>query len=344
MSLTERFVGDTLVIGRCGVDVSHGLASPVCSSRGADNTWFVNRYRNGGLFLTLCLIWGTTFVAISAGLLHFPPVLFAAFRYDLAAILLLVYIYFTKNVWHPRGRNEWAEVTVGAVFLIAAYHAFLFTGQQYTTAATAAIIVSLTPVLAAGFSRAFVPEYSLTPIGVVGLLFGVAGVIVIARPDPANLLSSNVVATGFILCAASAMALGSVLSRRIESSLPTLTMQAWAMLGGSVLMHAVSASMGEPIDVDAWTHPEAIGSLAFLVIVSSVLGFFLYFTLLEDLGPVELNMVSYVAPAIAAIVGWLYLGEEIYLSTVFGFVLIAIGFVLTKRRFIAQELSAVTAD
>jgi probable blue pigment (indigoidine) exporter len=304
----------------------------------------VNRYRNGGLFLTLCLIWGTTFVAISAGLLHVPPVLFAAFRYDLAAILLLAYVYHTEDAWRPRGRNEWTEVAVGAVFLIAAYHAFLFTGQQHTTAATAAIVVSLTPILAAGFSRVLVPDYSLTPIGVVGLLFGVAGVVVIARPDPADLLSSDVVATSLIFCAASAMALGSVLSRRIESSLPTLTMQAWAMLGGAILMHGASASIGEPIDVGAWTHPEAIGSLAFLVIVSSVLGFFLYFTLLETLGPVELNMVSYVAPAIAAVVGWLYLGERIYPSTVFGFVLIAVGFVLTKRRFIARELSTLKAE
>lgn len=298
----------------------------------------MNRYRNGGLFLTLCIIWGTTFVAISAGLLHFPPVLFAAFRYDLAAILLLAYVYHTEDVWRPRGRDEWTEVTIGAVFIIAAYHALLFTGQQHTTAATAAIIVSLTPVLAAGFSRLFVPEDSLTPTGIVGLLCGVGGVVVVARPDPANLLSSDVVATGLIFCAALAMALGSVLSRRIETSLPTLSMQAWAMLGGAILMHAVSILMSEPIEIRAWLHPEAIGSLAFLVIVSSVLGFFLYFTLLENLGPVELNMVSYVAPAIAAVVGWLYLGEEIYPSTVFGFVLIAIGFVLTKRHFIAREL------
>lgn len=332
------------MIDQRGVVVFQRTASSVYSSKGADNTRSVNRYRNGGLFLTLCVIWGTTFVAISAGLLHFPPVLFAAFRYDLAAILLLAYVYYAKGVWHPRGRNEWAEVAVGAVFLIAAYHALLFIGQQHTTAATAAIIVSLTPILAAGFSRVFVPEDSLNLIGVVGLLFGVAGVVVIARPDPANLLSSDVVATGIIFCAASAMALGSVLSRRIESALPTLTMQAWAMLGGAILMHAVSASMGEPLDIGALTHPEAIGSLAFLVIVSSVLGFFLYFTLLENLGPVELNMVSYVAPAIAAVVGWLYLGEEIYHSTVFGFVLIAIGFVLTKRRFIAQELSALRVE
>jgi len=330
--------------GQRGVVVSQETVSSVSSRLDADNTRFVNRYRNGGLFLTLCIIWGTTFVAISAGLLHFPPVLFAAFRYDLAAILLLAYVYHTEDIWRPRERNEWTEVAVGAVFLIAAYHAFLFAGQQHTTAATAAIIVSLTPILTAGFSRVFVPEYSLTPIGVVGLLCGVTGVVVIARPDPANLLSSDVVATGLIFCAASAMALGSVLSRGIESSLPTLTMQAWAMLGGAILMHAVSASMGEPFDIGAWTHPEALGSLAFLVVVSSVLGFFLYFTLLENLGPVELNMVSYVAPAIAAVVGWLYLGEAIYPSTIFGFVLIAIGFVLTKRRFMARELSALKAS
>jgi len=309
--------------------------------RSAGDSRAVSRYRNGGLFLALCVIWGTTFVAISAGLLHFPPVLFAAFRYDIAAILLLAYVYHTEDVWRPRGRNEWAKVTVGAVFLIAAYHALLFTGQQHTTAATAAIIVSLTPILSAGFSRAFVPAYSLTPIGIVGLLCGVAGVVVIARPDPANLLSSDVIATGFIFCAASAMALGSVLSRRIETPLPTLTMQAWAMLGGAILMHAVSTAIGEPIDTAAWAHPEAIGSLAFLVLISSVLGFFLYFTLLENLGPVELNMVSYVAPAIAAVVGWLYLGEAIYPSTLGGFALIALGFVLTKRRFIAQEVSAL---
>jgi len=158
------------------------------------------------------------------------------------------------------------------------------------------------------------------------------------------LLSSDVIATGLIFCAAAAMALGSVLSRQIETSLPTLTMQAWAMLGGAILMHVVSGSMGEPIEMAAWTHPEAIGALAFLVVVSSVLGFFLYFTLLEALGPVELNMVSYVAPAIAAVVGWLYLGEAIYLSTVFGFVLIALGFVLTKRRFIAREISTLKTE
>ncbi len=313
-----------------------------------DNALPVSRYRNFGLFLLLCFIWGTTFVAISAGLLHFPPVLFAAFRYDIAAMLLLAYVYYANETWIPHGRNEWLEVAIGAVFIIAAYHAFLFAGQQHTTAATAAILVSLTPVLTTGFSRVFVPEDALTPVGVLGLLFGVAGVVVIARPTPGDLLSSDVIATGLIFCAASAMALGSVLSRRIESSLPTLTMQAWAMLGGALLMHGVSVSMGEPIVFEAWTHPEALGSLIFLAIISSVLGFFLYFTLLEKLGPVELNMVSYVAPAIAAVVGWLYLGEGMYLSTVFGFLLIAVGFVLTKRRLIARELSAVrsgpTAD
>ncbi|MGM0606481.1 MAG: DMT family transporter, partial [Halobacteriota archaeon] len=156
----------------------------------------MSRSRNLGLFLLLCFIWGTTFVAISAGLRHVPPVLLAAFRYDIAAVLLLAYVYYAEGRWIPRRKSEWSEVAVGAIFLIAAYHAFLFTGQQHTTAATAAIIVSLTPILTTGVSRVLLPEDALTPIGVLGLLLGVSGVVVIARPDPGNVLSSDVLATG----------------------------------------------------------------------------------------------------------------------------------------------------
>ena len=56
--------------------------------------------------------------------------------------------------------------------LFAAYHAFLFTGEQGTTSAAAAIVVSLSPVLTTGFARAFLPDERLTAVGIAGLLVG----------------------------------------------------------------------------------------------------------------------------------------------------------------------------
>ena len=299
------------------------------------------RYRTLVLFLALSAIWGSAFVAISAGLEHFPPVLFAALRYDVAGIVMLGYAAYAVEDWRPRGRGEWAVVAVGAVLLIAAYHAFLFVGQQHTTAAAAAIVVSLSPVLTTGFARALVPSDALSTLGVVGLGLGVVGVGVIARPDPSNLLTTDVVATGLIFCAALSFALGAVLTRRLEADLPIETMEAWSMLGGAVVMHVVSLGLGEPVEPTTWTHPEAIGALGYLAIVASALGFMLYFVLLERLGAVEINMVSYVAPVFAALVGWLYLGEAVDATTVVGFLLIAAGFVLVKRRALREEFAHV---
>ncbi|WP_265112354.1 DMT family transporter [Halosolutus halophilus] len=301
----------------------------------------MTRYRNFGLFLTLAAVWGTAFVAISAGLEYFPPVLFAALRYDVAGVLMLGYAAYAVDDWRPCGRAEWAVVGVGAVLLIAAYHAFLFVGQQHTTAAAAAILVSLSPVLTTGFARALVPSDALSVVGVVGVFLGLVGVAVIAEPDPSNLLATDVVAKFLVFCAAGSFALGSVLTRRIDASLPIETMEAWSMLGGAAVMHLVSLGLGEPIEPATWTHPEAIGALGYLALVASAIGFLLYFDLLERLGAVEINMVSYVAPVFAAIVGWLYLDEVVDATTLAGFVLIAIGFVLVKRRALREEVGHV---
>ena len=297
----------------------------------------MSRYRNLALFLVLAAVWGTAFVAISAGLNHFPPVLFAALRYDIAGVIMLAYAAYAADDWLPQGRDQWAVVAVGASLMIAAYHAFLFVGQQHTLAAVASILVGLSPILTTGFARVLTPSDALSPVGVVGVILGLVGVVVISQPDPANLLSTSFVATVLIFLAAASFALGGVLTRRIDASIEIETMEAWSMLGGALLMHLLSLALREPVDVAAWAHPEAVASLLYLAIAASAVGFLLYFDLLERLGAVEINMVSYVAPIFAAIFGWLYLGEVIDLATAVGFLVIVVGFGLVKRRALREE-------
>jgi hypothetical protein len=75
--------------------------------------------------------------------------------------------------------------------------------------------------------------------------------------------------------------------------------------------------------------------------VASAIGFLVYFDLLERLGPIEINLVSYVAPVFAALTGWAFLGELPTVYTVVGFVVIFAGFLLLKRESLRRELPRI---
>ncbi|OYR56086.1 DMT family transporter [Halorubrum halodurans] len=299
----------------------------------------MSRYRNLSLFLLLAAVWGSAFMAINAGLAYFPPVLFAAIRYDVAGVVMLAYAAYVVDDPVPRGRGEWTLVGVGAVLLIAAYHAFLFIGQTdpEVTSAVASVTVGLSPVLTTVFARAFLPSERLTVLGVAGLLVGLAGAGVLAAPDPANLAAGGTVAKFLVFLAAASFALGSVLTRALDVGMEIETMEAWSMLFGAAIMHVVAVGLGESMAAIVWT-TDALLALGYLAVFASGFGYLVYFRLLDRLGPIEINLVSYVAPVFAALSGWLVLDEGLTPNTIAGFLLICCGFLLVKRAAIRDEL------
>lgn len=295
------------------------------------------RFRNATLFVALSIAWGSAFTAIKAGLEFFPPVLFAAVRYDLAGILMMAYVLLTTDHWLPENRDEWLVVGIDGLLLIAAYHAFLFIGEQGTTSGASAIVVSLSPILTTVFARAFLPHERLTTVGTVGLLLGFVGVGILSDPDPGNLLGTRTVSLGFVFVAAVAFALGSVLTQRLDTDMPARTMEGWSMVIGAGLLHAASVGIGESV-ADVELTPEAIGALVFLSVVSSAIGFLIYFDLLNRLGSIEINLVSYAAPVVATVTGFIFLSETPTALTVVGFGFVFGGFVLLKRRTIRNQI------
>nr|WP_303646774.1 EamA family transporter [Haloarchaeobius salinus] len=296
------------------------------------------------MFLLLAAVWGSAFMAIKAGVEFIPPVLFAALRYDIAGVLMLGYVVVAVDDWYPTTRAGWTEVVIGGVFMIAAYHALLFVGETGpVSSAAAAVLVALSPVLTTAFARLLLPNEPVTASTWLGMFIALVGVVVLMNPDPQQLLTDAVVSKSLVFGAAAAFALGSVLTRRVDGDLPIETMEAWSMLLGAALMHVASVAMpSESFAMVEW-NLTAVLSLAYLAVAASALGFLVYFDLLDRLGPVEINMVSYVAPVFAAVSGWLVLDEAITLSTVAGFLVIFAGFVVVKRRAVAREFALLNS-
>ncbi|WP_135824397.1 DMT family transporter [Halorussus ruber] len=288
----------------------------------------MSRYRNLVLFVALGAIWGGAYPAIKTGLQYVSPVLYAAIRYDVASVLMVGYVAYSTDYWRPRTRADWVNVALGGVLIIAAYNGFLFVGETSIPSAVAGILVGLMPILTTVFSGALLPDTDLTSAGVVGVLLGFAGILVISRPDPSNLLSSDVFGQLFVLGAAASMALGSVLTERFDADQPAVTMEAWSMLVGSVVLHAAAfARPGGSVEFTA----ELVVMIAYLSVLSSAVAYFIYFDLLDRVGAFEMNFIAYAAAAFGALFGWLFLSEQITAYTVGGYLCILGGFLLLKK-------------
>ena len=287
------------------------------------------------LLVILAAIWGTAFTFISVGLESFSPILFAALRYDIAGLAILAVALARKARLWPQTRAQWLAIGVASVLNVAAYHALLFWGQGFTTPAIAAVIVGLNPIMTTVFSRALLTDERVGPGGILGLAMGLAGVVILATFKSGSVLDARGIGELAVVGAVASWAVGSTLVRRTKHGLDVFAFTAWHQIGGALLLH-VAAIMFEGSGRARWDAPGLL-SLLYLAIIASAIGFVIYFTLLERVGPIRVNLVSHIAPVfaagatfVAAAMGYLdAAGFE--LRALGAFVLIAGGFALVAR-------------
>lgn len=294
------------------------------------------RYAAVGLFALLATLWGLSFPAISVGLETLEPVLFAAFRYDVAAVLLVALAVTRTTEWRPAARNDLAAVVGGGVFLVAG-NALLFVGQQTVASGVAAVMQSLVPIATTLWALAILPEERISAVGAVGILLGFLGVGLVVRPDPTNFLAGDTLGKLLVLGQVASVSLGGVLVQRASPTLDRAALSGWSMAVGAVVLHGVSLAVGESLALPE--RPLATAAVLYLGVFATALAFFIYYTLLEVRGALETSLVAYLVPVVATLAGVFLLQESIDLLTVVGFAVVFVGFLLLKRRAVADLVS-----
>ncbi|MBI2076892.1 MAG: EamA family transporter [Euryarchaeota archaeon] len=282
------------------------------------------------LLLFLSVLWGVAFAFINMGLLRFSPILFAAFRFDLAGVCLLfiALLHDPRDFVPARGR-QWAAILAAGGLMTGAYHAFLFWDQRDTTASVAAVIVGLSPVLTTIFSRALLHDDRVGRHGLVGLGLGFFGIVVLATTKGGSILDARGVGELAIVAAITSWALGSVIVKRLKHGMGVFKFAAWQTIVGAVLLHLTSLVI-EP-DPKIVVDRAGLFALLYLALVSSGIGFMIYFGLVEEVGPIRVNVVSYLAPIFATIAGIALLGQPFEWRALVAFAFIVTGFVLVAR-------------
>jgi probable blue pigment (indigoidine) exporter len=282
------------------------------------------------LIVLLSAIWGTAFLFISLGLRDFSPFLFAALRFDIAGPVLLVFaILRVGRRAFPRGSAQWQAVAATGVLNILAYHAIVYWGQQFTQEAIASVIVGLNPILATVFSRLLLKDERVGRMAVAGLALGLAGIVLLQLLKPGQPLDIQGIGEIAVGVGVACWALGAVVSRRIDHKLPAVTLTAWQMIVGAVLLHIVAFAF-EGGGRASWT-ATGTWSLLYLSLLSSGFGYFLFFFLVPRVGPIRTTVVSTLTPISATIAGVIVLADPVQPRMLVAFAMIVVSFLLVTQ-------------
>jgi drug/metabolite transporter (DMT)-like permease len=281
------------------------------------------------LVVLVGILWGSAFPLIRAGILAgAPPLLFASVRYLLTAAVLLPIAFLSGSPRPTAASLRWPAL-FGGLFMVGIYGGLLYLGEVSTSGGLAAILTASAPLASALFGYGLLPTERLGRGTAAGLVVGFGGVGVLLLPQLGHPLTSGVEGPVLVVGAVLAFSLGSVFLRRTSSAVPGFWSLAVQFAVAGVFVGALALANGEPLELGQG--PIVPLSLAFLIFITGVVGYTLYFRIHHRSGPTRANLVGYVIPVTGLLVGVLAFGESVTAIEPVGLLLIALGLFLVQR-------------
>jgi len=280
----------------------------------------------------LSILWGGTFLFQSLSLRAFPALTIVFFRVFFGACVFWLLLSVTRQSM-PRDRRTWGAFFVMGLINNAIPFSLITWEQIHVEGGIASIMNAVTSCFAVVLAHFLTRDEKLSVRKVVGVFIGFAGAYVLLQPE----LDGGVSMRGFGqmagLLASLSLALAGIFGKRFKSLTPMVT--ATGMLTcSSLVMLPIVMVIDKP-----WTYAATtggVGAIAGLVLLSTVLAYILYFSVLRSSGATNLLLVTLLMPISAHILGSAFLFEPLYITSVIGMVFIVIGLSVIDGRVVAR--------
>jgi drug/metabolite transporter (DMT)-like permease len=259
-------------------------------------------------WITVCLSWGTTYLAARIAIESYPPLLMAGVRHVAAGALLALFVAM-RGIPLP-SRDSWRGHAVLGALMVSAGNGFLVWAQQFVPSGMAAVMISMIPFWMVGTEALMPGGERLRVRHLIGLLIGFAGIVFLTSLGGKLTGTDNrqfvlgVIATQ---CSCCGWAIGSTYAKRHNRHENVLAATALQMAFGGALLMVMGTTAGE------WSHGEytlrSTLAVIYLLVVGSFVGYVSYAYALKYLPISTVSLYAYANPVIAVMLGAALMSE-----------------------------------
>jgi drug/metabolite transporter (DMT)-like permease len=279
----------------------------------------------------VCVLWGTTYLAIRIALESIPPALLGGLRFTAAGILLLALLVSRgKPVIRPM---RWGGLAVSGILTICVGNGGVIWAEQWVPSGIAAVTVATIPFWMIGIEAFARDGESLSTRLLIGLVVGFAGILLLVWPD---ITSGGAAGRQFLAgivalqIACVGWALGSSVSRRHARQENVLSAAAMQMLFGGLAMLVAATVRGEWKQL-AFTS-RTIAAELYLTLFGSIIGYSAYTYALRYLPTATVSLYAYANPVIAMLLGAIVAGEPFGPRVVVASTMVLIGSAIVQGK------------
>ena len=282
--------------------------------------------------VALSILWGGTFLFVSLSLRSLPELTVVFLRVSLGAgVFWLLLLAAGRRM--PRERRTWAAFLVMGLCNNVLPFSLITWEQTQVEGGIASIMNAMTSCFTVVLAHFLTKDEKLTARKVAGVLIGLFGAYVLLRPELVGGISMRGLGQIAGLTASFSLAIAGIFGKRFGALSPMQT--ATGMLTcSSVVLFPVVLWFDRP-----WTltpEPSAWGAIAGLVLLSTVLAYLLYFSVLRSAGATNLLLVTLLMPVSAHMLGAAFLEEPLYVTSVVGMLFIVLGLSIIDGRLLRR--------
>jgi drug/metabolite transporter (DMT)-like permease len=275
------------------------------------------------LFASMCVIWGLPYLMIRVAVRELTPATLVFGRTALASVLLVPAAAYRRElrpllaVWWPLLLYTVIEIAIPWLLLARA--------ETTLTSSLTGLLIAAVPLVGAVVVRLTGDRESMGARRWSGLLIGIVGVGALVGLDLGSVSALPVAEVGAV---AVCYAIGPIILFRSLSDVPPL-----GVVAGSLLLAALMyAPLGIAQAPSSMPRASVVLSVIGLAVICTALAFIIFLALIAEVGPVRATVITYVNPAVAAILGVSILGEKITAGMGVGFILVLTGCFLATGR------------
>jgi drug/metabolite transporter (DMT)-like permease len=276
------------------------------------------------LYAGCVLVWSSTWVVIAVGLDGVAPFLGAGIRFALAGLGVLT---AARLLGRPL-RTDFRLAALVAALPFATSYGLIYWAEQYVPSGLTAVLFGVLPLYMALLAAATLPEEPLRPRLVAGVAVALGG-LALAFGQSLHLGGRHAgLAAAAVVLSPLASAVGNVGIKRRGGRLDPLALNGWAMLGGGVLLLALSG-LSERWGATSWS-ADSVFSILYLALLGTGFTFVTLTILIREMPVVTTSFISLVIPFGALALGALVRGEKVTGLAVAGAVLVAGGIAVAQ--------------